>query len=291
MTNGTIGARKGQKEINALLAKIHLVRGNDPLGLAEGTAKSFKQANAVTTRGVKEWITNLGQMPTGAREKAIDANQKILKAWADGHPKIEREIDSLTAYQIRKFGATNKQLREGVEKGATGPVARAFQELAHGVGGALGNIGTNTNRMLKALGLHSMVEFNALVRGPSQLAPLRGQAAADRKHHEVPGTYHGRGVQGAATGYLPGSGLRDTVPIMAAPGEAVLNRHQQGPVNTALEATYGFNLDGLFHRIQTPHYMASGGEVKVSGPGALARIGHGALAKAVSAVNTLIGKH
>lgn len=67
----------------------------------------------------------------------------------------------------------------------------------------------------------------------------------------------------AQGGFLGGSGLADTVPIMAAPGEAILNRHQQGPVEAALRATYGFGLGELFRREQRPHYMAKGGHVDV----------------------------
>lgn len=63
----------------------------------------------------------------------------------------------------------------------------------------------------------------------------------------------------ARGGFLAGAGRHDTVPIMAAPGEAILNRHQQAPVNAALMATYGMNLPQLFNQVSTPHYMARGG--------------------------------
>jgi 3D (Asp-Asp-Asp) domain-containing protein len=51
----------------------------------------------------------------------------------------------------------------------------------------------------------------------------------------------------------------DNVPIMVGRGEAILNRHQQGPVNAALQATYGMSLGGLFSSVTRPHYMAAGG--------------------------------
>lgn len=66
----------------------------------------------------------------------------------------------------------------------------------------------------------------------------------------------------AGGGVIGGSGLRDTVPIMAAPGEAILNRHQQRPVENALRQTYGFGLDQLFQKENRPHYMAHGGAVR-----------------------------
>jgi hypothetical protein len=55
---------------------------------------------------------------------------------------------------------------------------------------------------------------------------------------------------------------QDTVPAMLAPGEAVLNRHQQAVVEGLLGG--GF-LDRLFSSVSTPHYMARGGIVPVPG--------------------------
>jgi hypothetical protein len=57
----------------------------------------------------------------------------------------------------------------------------------------------------------------------------------------------------------PGETGRDTVPAMLGRGEAVLNRHQQRVVNAALAATGQGNLNTLFSRVKTPHYLASGG--------------------------------
>lgn len=59
----------------------------------------------------------------------------------------------------------------------------------------------------------------------------------------------------------PGEAGRDQVPVLLGRGEAVLNRHQQGPVESALRSAFGFGLDGLFRREQRPHYMAKGGKV------------------------------
>jgi hypothetical protein len=293
MRDGTISAEQGQREITRLLGRIHLIKGDDPFGLARATAKSFKEVGGVTEAGTNTWAKQLAQMPVAARKSSIDSTNQMLKAWAQGHPKIEHQIESLTNYEVTHFGATNKQLREGVQKGATGPIADAYRELANGVGGALDNIGTNTSSMLSALGLKNLVQFQALVLGPSTMPSRRGAAAAEAHHH--PRTSYGpsgtRPHKEAATGYLPGSGLRDTIPIMAAPGEAILNRHQQGPVNAALQATYGIGLDQLFQRIRTPHYMAQGGQVQVSGPGVLGQLGHGALSKVVDAANAFIDKH
>lgn len=79
------------------------------------------------------------------------------------------------------------------------------------------------------------------------------------------GLDHQHGTNKARGGVLAGSGLADTVPVMAAPGEAFINRHQQRPVEAAMAASaamgvqpYG-SLGALFAGEQRPHYMARGG--------------------------------
>lgn len=212
--NGTISTEQGKKEINHLLAQIHLVKGNDPFGLAKATTDSFKQSNGITAAGVKSWMNKLDQMPVAARKSSIDATEHMLQAWAQGHPKIERQIDSLTAYQIRKFGATNQQLREGVLQNATGPVAKAFQELASGVGGALENIGTNTSQLLRVLGMKSIGEFKVTQIGNGKEF-TNGPEAAKALHH------HHRQAGGFI---VPGIGSGDTFRTMLPPGSFILNR-------------------------------------------------------------------
>jgi SLT domain-containing protein len=68
----------------------------------------------------------------------------------------------------------------------------------------------------------------------------------------------GQGEGKAGGGWIgePGMVGGDVVPAMLAPGEAVLNRHQQAVIEGMLGG--GF-LDRLFSSVTTPHYMASGG--------------------------------
>ena len=75
----------------------------------------------------------------------------------------------------------------------------------------------------------------------------------------------------ARGGFLPGTGLQDSVPVLAAPDEAFVTRHQQGPIESALAfakamgvSAYG-SLGELFGSVTTPHYMARGGYPGVSG--------------------------
>lgn len=285
MQDGSINVKRGQREIDGLLERIHILKGDDPFGLAEATSKSFKQAGQITESGVQKWSQSLAQMPVAARKSTIDSTNEILQAWAQGHPKIEGQITSLTAFEVTHFGATNQQLREGVKKDATGPIAEAFNEAAAGVGGALQNIGTNTTAMLKALGLHDVVEFQALVLGPSRLGATTGPRGGETKHHEAPGSYHGKGRQGRAAG---GKVTRPT--IYEVGEEAPLHHEWVIAANPAYrEANLGYWAQAG-RDLGVPGF-AQGGSATVRGPGKLAEIGHAALSKAIGAANAFLGHH
>jgi predicted nucleic acid-binding Zn-ribbon protein len=301
--NGTFDAEKGQKRINELLARIHLVQGDDPFGLAEATTKQFKQVNEIAGSGVRDWKHKLEQMPPAARSTSIDATNKMLKAWAEGHPKLEHQLDALTAMEIQKFGATNQQLREGVKKGATGPVAEAFRQMALGNMDALDNLGVNLNRMLKALGAKDLVQFQAMVLGPArhsgtQLNSEGGGAnfAGNAKHHEL-----------ATGGRVRGVTEGDSVERMVPPNTFILNREasryffqdgghipvvlEPGEIEFGPEAVNSIGLDTLLWMNSAVPRFANGGEVAVSGPRALAAIGHAGLGKVVTAMNRYIDAH
>lgn len=307
MQLGTISTAQGQKEINRLLREIHLVKGDDPFGLAKATVKSFQETNGVTATGVKAWLNKLDQMPRGAAKKSIESTQGMLRAWAEGHPKLEHQIEALTSYQIRKFGATNKQLREGVRQDATGPIADAFREAAMGVGGALENIGTNTSQMLKLLGLKDIGEFQALVFGPNRAPQTRG--AQSKSEHNHPQIRQEGGVV-SGTFIVPGSGSGDTFRTALPPGSFIENRNavrdlpspfqDGGLVPVALEpgergylpdAVRQIGLETLKARNAAVSRFQAGGEVRVSGPGVVGRIGYGALKEVTDGINSYFEEH
>ncbi|MDQ3934163.1 MAG: 3D domain-containing protein [Actinomycetota bacterium] len=71
----------------------------------------------------------------------------------------------------------------------------------------------------------------------------------------------GADIPRASGGYVgwPGERGRDKVRVVLGRGEAVLNRHQQVPVEAAMRTVWGIGLADLFRREQTPHHMAKGG--------------------------------
>jgi TP901 family phage tail tape measure protein len=307
MQLGTISAAQGQKAINRLLQEIHLVKGNDPFGLAKATVRTFKDANSVTAAGVNAWLNKLDRMPKGSAKKSIEATEGMLRAWAQGHPKIERQIEALTRYQVREFGATNKQLREGVRQDATGPIADAFREAALGIGGALENIGTNTSQMLKLLGLKDIGEFQALVFGPERAPQTRGAKSKSEHNHRQ---FRQGGGPITGTFLVPGSGSGDTFRAALPPGSFIENRkavqtlpppfQNGGLVPVALEPGERGYLPGTVKEIGLGTLEArnaavkrfqAGGEVRVSGPGVVGRIGYGALKEVTDRLNTYFSQH
>lgn len=69
----------------------------------------------------------------------------------------------------------------------------------------------------------------------------------------------------AQGGMIGGEGRKDTVPLllgMAAPGEAILTRHQQRWVEAALHNTFGMGLGDLFRRESRPHGYERGGMLR-----------------------------
>lgn len=282
---GTIDAGRGGKEISRLLDQIHIAKGSDPFGVAEGAMASFKKANSVTQSGVDELIRDLRRMPPKAREQAQDSILGMAQAWAQGHPKIEKEVDGLRHNLTSKFGKTNKVLIHGVE-GAVGAIGGLFGSLGDTVSQALEALGVNVSAVLKAFGIGKDIHF-ALKTGGSAASAVGSLGSS------LQGFLGGESEGKAGGGFLGGAGLRDTVPIMAAPGEAILNRHQQAPVEHALRSTYGFGLSGLFQKEQTPHYMAKGGLVEPHMVGAepLRSAGQGAIHEAYGAAKKYIAKH
>jgi TP901 family phage tail tape measure protein len=226
MQNGTIEASAGQKAIHAILGKLKVVQGSDPLGLAEGVVQSFKKAGGVTQSGVNGLISDMEKMPKGAREAAQAAVLGMAAKWAQGHPKIEAQVDVLRKNLVHKFGTTNQQIVGGVTRGAEA-IAGVFSSLVNTVSGYLSDLGVNVNSILKAFGVSKGVTF--------AVKTVKGAAGA------VAGA--AKGIVGAVTGkqtggfIVPGTGSGDRPGFAGEVGAFILNR----------EATraYGFDRGGM----------------------------------------------
>lgn len=207
MKAGTIPVEAGQKRINQLLAKIELRKGSDPFGLAKATAESFSESGSITSAGVAKWTKQLEQMPKAAREQSRLATVGMLQSWAQGHPKIEAQIENLTQFQMRKFGIAGKSVANS-QRLAMQHVVEANTGASASVAEALTSIGANLTNALKALGAGKLPEFKITME-------------AQAHHHPQ---FKQRGGEIAGTFTVPGSGSGDKVPLMLPPGSFIENR-------------------------------------------------------------------
>jgi hypothetical protein len=208
--DGTINAEKGQKRINQILERIHLVKGNDPFGLAEATSKQFKQANEITSSGVRGWERKLEQMPPAARRTTTQATEGMLAAWAQGHPKLEAQVSSLVRFQTQKMGHGASQM-VAQASGAMVGVAESFGSGADNVRKAIGNIMENMSAALAAEGSKAHPKFS-----------LKVLSAASTYHNLREKTEPGFQAGGFIVG---GSGSGDRPGYTGEPGGFVLNRN------------------------------------------------------------------
>lgn len=272
MEAGTVDTKEGQKEISRLLEEIHIVKGNDPFGLAKATAKTFKDANGITSSGVAEWIRKLERMPKGAREKALDANTNILKAWADGHPKIEHQIAALTQYEERRFGTSNKR------------IADQFGDLNTSIGSALKTIIENTRRALDSLGVKGALKQFTIKHPNFVYGTSASPNLAERQR--------GGPVPAFATGGLasvvPGNSTGDRhvlalngVPIAkveSREGIFVGNRKMMAAAKQANDALPRFQGGGLLRKggMAEPKLEGNAGPLKQLGQQAIHKVFEGA---------------
>jgi len=204
MDAGTVDAKEGQKEISRLLGRIHLTQGKDPFGLAKASVQQFQEAGKITSAGVADWTRRLGKMPEGARKTTIDTTTAMLDAWAQGHPKLEAQVDNLTQYEIRKFGTAGTTVAQAQQQ-AMQHIVELNTGASSSVAQALTNIGGNLTSALKALGAHNLVEFKIT------------QEASAFHHRQTGGSIPG-------TFMVPGSGSGDKVPMMLPAGSFIENR-------------------------------------------------------------------
>jgi hypothetical protein len=283
MEAGTIPVKQGEKRINRLLANIKLVKGTDPLGLGERFASSFKKAGEITSAGVRSWIAKLKQMPQGAREQARASTEAILRAWAQGHPKIEKQVELLTSKLDRTFRTSYTN------------TMKTFGSLADGVSTALGSILEKVKGSLASLTGKS-INFS-ISHGNFEDAGIGGKNKKNKQR--------GGGLQrGGFT--VPGSGDGDQFRYEAEEGGFVLNREasramgfQRGGVPVELEpgeryfppheaAAIGHGaLSALNAAI--PRFQL-GGEPKLSGRGPLHDIGQGGIHKVYAKAKHLMSK-
>ncbi len=231
------------------------------------------KVDGVTELGVG--YKNVAKLKDALHDLAVEAGKSL--------PGVGRATDKAAANfaEFRKAGANNLhgirtathenmfEIRKALGKDSAAgkeALAKNFRMAADAVRDAMADGKVSTREGLAEIRRLMTKELQTYGLSPQQ---IKDYTRSSGKGSGVDGGGGaGQGKAGGGWIVAPGMVGTDTVPTMLAPGEAVLNRHQQAVVEGYLGD--GF-LDGLFSRVQRPHYMARGGIVPVPGfPGEMA---------------------
>lgn len=263
---------------------------------ADKMRRSLGQTASAADHMSRKVLQSISQMSHGSSSSIHDLRSKMTYDVAVIESSFEKGSQGAKNAMGREIGAAIRNLQRSMQEGkistkdgvteierlvnqhtgaAKDITQKNFAAAASAIQQAMGAGTASTKSGSALIEQYFLIAFRALGVGgkvakdllSAGITPSDIQNAAPKG---ISAPSAGRGHQNAAVGgYIAGQGLQDTVPIMAAPGEAVLNRHQQVPVEMALRAQYGIGLNDLFSRVSTPHYMAQGGKVPrvvVSGP-------------------------
>lgn len=228
-----------------------------------GQAKMMVGYVRAMTAPMREAASRVGGAIGSAFSSAWSGVKNVFKRGIDAVKGVLRDpigaLGDIARTMMRAYLAPIKQTVGRIP----GIFSGAWQRVKNGIGSAFAGIKSALESWLGKLA--SVFNPVAGVLGIDKIK-VGGEGGGGRLAKPKPpggGPFGGPGF--AQGGFLQGRGRQDTVPIMAAPGEAVLNRHQQAPVEMALQSTYGMGLDDLFGAVTQPHYMAKGGRVRRGG--------------------------
>jgi hypothetical protein len=222
--------------------------------------------------GVLSWAKELE-----AREPAL---RKPIEAWIKS---VEHGMDGMGQHvrivNGEIFSNTNSKWPE-IAKAIEGPAAHA-EYVTRGI---FSRIFQDAVAQLEALG-YSKTSATALIKGvehgevkANEISNANSLARNNTLSNNA--TNHRGAKKHAGGGRIGGHGLQDSVPLqfgMAAPGELVVNRHQERLVNGLLHR-FGTSLGQVVSSHPWPHNagFASGGFVpSMAYPGAQGRIDQG----------------
>lgn len=254
--------------------------GDTKYAFADRLGAELLKTRNVNSRGVKQIIGQWNQLPNKAKASAANSmlqmanrlekdgklprgvTNQLRKQIVNNYDQMGKDAANRTADMSKKTGQNTKQAADSAGKNMGDFVTSVEAAMKSGVlstGTGMNLLLTNLNRALTKVGAKPL----------GQIQVVMMQNLATGKTHSIPG--HGGGH--AATGALmqigrPGTAGPDNVPmsvggrnITVGEGEqvAVINRHQQPVIDRALMREGYAGLGGLFNRVRTPNYMASGG--------------------------------
>lgn len=275
--------------------------GGRAMGLAVGRNKQGGGAIGGILGG-----GDAGSIGGGLRflNQAVGSFGKDIKATLDGilaHVKevfaaireeVRKQLDALEAITKTKFDKMLEKIRQTTAKSKE-TASASFKSIGAAAGESFSEIlkksgifdeipkkaeksANKTKKSLGKVGEVMTVIYDKAGKKVGETLEFIGDktadvldAVGDRSGNDIRvKTKKRKLIQRTATGArLGGAGLADTIPIMAAPGEVILNRHQESYLES-LTGAPGI-LDHVLSAVNRPHYMAEGGRTSGLQPGIL----------------------
>lgn len=231
---------EGMDRVKRLIRRADLTEGIRRQHFAKSFARQLAEGEEVTDKGLDKIVAQFKRMPDEARQETYSMMMEQVRELRRGGDLSRREADKIRSRILSEF----TDLKRGGVRSSfdlLSGFARNFGDLGDVVGEGVTAVKDAMNAGLTKLGANP-VEFAIKAAG---------------------NLLSGKGQRFERGGFLPGTGRRDTVPVLAAPDEAFLTGHQQGPVEVGLAASkamgiqpYG-SLDELFRRDTRSHTTAA----------------------------------
>jgi hypothetical protein len=246
-------------------------RGMKELGLTvESSPKQIKQATdafdsfqdrfKTTQRLLKLGIPLPVDAPIEAAKQVANALERLKNNASTSIRDLRSNVRlnmKLIASNMDTQSAEGKQALAANFEAAVASVRKSMREKTISVREGMAEIRRLVSQELTDV-------YGLSLHDASNIAKGNGKGGTYGDPNNNLGREGGAPITRAGGGWIGAPGLvgTDTVPAMLAPGEAVLNRHQQAIIEGLLGG--GF-LDRLFANVTTPHYLAGGGYAGVSG--------------------------
>lgn len=231
---------EGMDRVKRLIRRADLTEGIRRQHFAKSFARQLAEGEEVTDKGLDKIVAQFKRMPDEARQETYSMMMEQVRELRRGGDLSRREADKIRSRILSEF----TDLKRGGVRSSfdlLSGFARNFGDLGDVVGEGVTAVKDAMNAGLTKLGANP-VEFAIKAAG---------------------NLLSGKGQRFERGGFLPGTGRADTVPVLAAPDEAFLTGHQQGPVEVGLAASkamgiqpYG-SLDELFRRDTRSHTTAA----------------------------------
>jgi len=293
-------AKSGMDSAAAIADSLKLTDALSNLKGAVGDMRSQWGDMAISASLTNSNIySNTSQAMSDLRLLMKSGNAKIRQEAKTEYDQLQSETNTTFKLMVAQIQASMSKMAPLIQAGSSQAATTAENNFS--------NVATNIYKAM-ASGVLSTVEGTKLI-AEALKAELKAFGTAAPSVAGTPTMPPMAGgfrvaIGKAGGGYIgqPGQRGADSEHIVVGAGEAILNYHQQAPVETALQHTFGMGLGDLFSNVTTPHYMATGGFAAAkrfgtggyTGPKGSPGIGAGgtgAMGRMVEEANSINAKH